>query len=292
MVQHNSKRGKPFYVNVHACLRKHQRKYGIVATTVDITEILEKETQLMQASKLSTLGEMATGIAHELNQPLSAIQIGTDFFRNMVKERKEISQEEMTLVSEQMAEQVVRAVHIINHLREFGRKSGIHKEKIDINKPLQGVFTLLGQQLKLRGIEVVTELAEHLPPIMADSNRLEQVFIDMVVNARDAIAEKRKQMPERDTENKLTIRSYQERNQVVVTINDTGIGISDDVKEKIFEPFFTTKKVGEGTGLGLSISYGIVKDYNGIIEVESQVGLGTTIKVAFPASDGDGHRRI
>jgi PAS domain S-box-containing protein len=287
MVQHRQKDGKPFYVNVHACLRKHQRKYGIVATTVDITKILEKETQLMQASKMSTLGEMATGVAHELNQPLSAIQIGTDFFRTMVKEGEEISQEEMKLVSEQMAQQVARAVHIINHLREFGRKAEIHKEKIDINKPLRGVFTLLGQQLKLRGIEVITDFGESLPPIMGESNRLEQVFIDIVVNARDAIEAKVEHSTEKPTDNILNIRSFQEKGQVVVTITDTGVGMTEDIMEKIFEPFFTTKKVGEGTGLGLSISYGTVKDYNGTIEVESQVGQGTTFKVAFPISDGN-----
>ena len=284
-VQHHRKDGSPFYVNVHACTRKRQRKYGIVATTVDITESLEKETQLLQASKMSTLGEMATGVAHELNQPLSAIQIGTDFFKNMVEQGEKIPDDELMLVSEQMAGQVARAVHIINHLREFGRKGEILKEKVNINKPLKGVFTLLEQQLKLRGIKIISEFTDNLPPIMGNSNRLEQVFIDLVVNARDAMEAKKREGIGIKTDNVLTVRTFQENGLVVVTIGDTGIGISEDIRDKIFEPFYTTKEVGEGTGLGLSISYGIVKDYNGSIDVESKIGEGTTFKISFPACE-------
>jgi PAS domain S-box-containing protein len=290
-VQHHRKNGHPFYVNVHACKRKRQRKYGIVATTVDITESLNKETQLMQASKMSTLGEMATGVAHELNQPLSAIQIGADFFRNMVKRGEEIPPEDLMLVSEQMAGQVARAVHIINHLRQFGRKAEIQKEKTDINKPLKGVFTLLEQQLTLRGINIVFDITDNLPPVMGESNRLEQVFIDLVVNARDAMEAKKMQMMGKQIDNTLTVRSFREDGRVVVTIADTGIGIEEDIRDKIFEPFFTTKKVGEGTGLGLSISYGIVKDYDGTIDVESEVGKGTLFKISFPACQEENNDR-
>jgi histidine kinase len=281
--QHRRKDGTPFYVNVYSCQSRRTRKYGIIATTVDITESLAKEAQLIQASKMSTLGEMATGVAHELNQPLSTIQIGTDVLRNMIKEGEKIPDTELALVSEQMAEQVARAVRIINHLRQFGRKAQIQPEKVDINKPLEGVFTLLSQQLKLRGIRLVLDLTEDLPPIMGDSNRLEQVFVDLVINARDAMEEKKKQLADSDLSTTLTVRSFKENSQVVVTITDTGTGIPDEIREKIFEPFFTTKTVGEGTGLGLSISYGIVKDYNGTIEVESEVGKGTTFKMTFPA---------
>jgi PAS domain S-box-containing protein len=256
---------------------------AILGNIVDITESLAKETQLIQASKMSTLGEMAAGIAHELNQPLSTIQIGTDFFRNMIKQGRKIPEDELALVSEQMAEQVARAVRIINHLREFGRKTDIQQERLDINKPLKGVFTLLSQQLKLRGIKVVLDLKDDLPPIMGDSIRLEQVFIDVVVNARDAMVEKKERLAGGSLENTLTIRNFHKDDQVVVTITDTGIGIPHEIQGRIFEPFFTTKEVGKGTGLGLSISYGIVKEYEGTIEVESEVGKGTTFKITFPA---------
>jgi PAS domain S-box-containing protein len=286
-VHHKRKDGESFYVDVHACKRGRSRKYGIIATTVDITESLAKETQLIQASKMSTLGEMATGVAHELNQPLTTIQIGADFIQGMNKEGKQIPDNVLALISEQMIEQVKRAVHIINHLREFGRKVEIQRERVDVNKPIHDVFTLLGRQLKLRDIKVVLDLSEDLPPITGDSIRLEQVFVDLINNARDAMEAKTKQATGVRLDNTLTVRSFQQDGQVVVTITDTGTGIPDNIIDKIFEPFFTTKNVGEGTGLGLSIGYGIIKDYNGTLEVKSKVGEGTTFKISFPAGEED-----
>jgi len=284
-VEHRRKDGTSFYVNVYASKSKGGRKHGVIAATVDITESLAKEAQLIHASKMSTLGEMATGVAHELNQPLSTIQIGADFFRNMARQGLQVPHEELALVSEQVSGQVERAVHIINHMREFGRKIEIQWEKVDINEPIRAVFALLSQQLKVQGIKIVLDLKDDLPPIIGDSNRLEQVFIDLVVNARDAMEEKKKQLTGSGLDNTLTVRSFQESGRVAVTIADTGTGISDHIKEKIFEPFFTTKEVGKGTGLGLSISYGIVKDYNGTIELESEADKGTTFKITFPACE-------
>jgi PAS domain S-box-containing protein len=278
-----TKTGETIWVSRRNTQIEYRGRPAILGNIVDITESLAKETQLIQASKMSTLGEMAAGVAHELNQPLSTIQIGTDFFRSMVKQGQKIPDDELALVSEQMAEQVKRAVRIINHLREFGRKTEIQRERVDINRPLNGVFVLLSEQLKLRGIKVVLDLKDDLPPIMGDSIRLEQVFIDVVVNARDAMEEKKERSAGGSPENTLTIRSFHEGGRVVVTISDTGTGIPDEIKDKIFERFFTTKGVGKGTGLGLSISYGIVKEYEGTIEVESGVGKGTTFKITFPA---------
>jgi len=286
-VRHRRKDGEPFYVNVYTRQTRKSGNYGIIATTVDITESLAKETQLIQAGKMSTLGEMATGVAHELNQPLSAIQIGADFFKTMTKEGKVIPREDLILVSEQMADQVARAVLIINHMRDFGRKSGAQGDRVNINRPIQGVFTLLTRQLEVRGIEIVLDLAEGLPNIVVDSNRLEQVFIDLVINARDAMEAKEELSLNSSTKNVLTVRSYRQDSQVVVTITDTGTGIPVKMREKIFEPFFTTKEVGGGTGLGLSISYGIVKDFGGTIEVESEEGKGTSFKIVFPACEDD-----
>ncbi|MCJ7618082.1 MAG: ATP-binding protein, partial [Desulfobacterales bacterium] len=135
----------------------------------------------------------------------------------------------------------------------------------------------LGQQLKLREIEVQLDLDDNIPHIMADNNKLEQVFINLVVNARDAIEEKGK------PGGKVSVRSFFEKGQVKVSVSDTGTGIPEDIIDKIFEPFFTTKEVGKGTGLGMSISYGIIKDYGGTIKVKSQVGLGTSFELEFPA---------
>jgi len=284
-VRHRKKDGSPFYVNVYACQTNRSREHGIIAASIDITESLAKEAQFIQASKMSTLGEMAAGVAHELNQPLSTIQIGLDFFVNMVKQGKEIPPEELALASKRMAEQIDRAVRIISHLRDFGRKTDMPRQKVDINRPIEGVFTLLGQQLKLKGIKIVLELEEELPSIIGDAHRLEQVFMNLILNARDAMVEERIEAGTKNSGHTLTVRSCQENGNVVVTIRDTGMGISPDREEKIFEPFFTTKEVGKGTGLGLSISYGIIKDFNGTIEVESEVGKGTLFRITFPACD-------
>ncbi|UCE82212.1 MAG: HAMP domain-containing histidine kinase, partial [Deltaproteobacteria bacterium] len=122
-----------------------------------------------------------------------------------------------------------------------------------------------------------------LPPIKGDRNRLEQVFLNLIMNARDALDEK-EELPAQEVTKKLRISSNTKGDKVVVTISDTGLGMSETVKEKIFEPFFTTKPVGKGTGLGLSISFGIVRDYDGIIEVESVEGSGTKFTIRFPAA--------
>jgi len=251
-------------------------KPAILGNIVDVTESRAKEAQLIQASKMSTLGEMATGVAHELNQPLSSIQLGADFFGNMAKQGRQIPPEELAYVSEQMTQQVARAVKIINHMRQFGRKAEIQREKVD---------ALLGEQLRVRGIKVKLNLEDDLPPVLADSNRLEQVFIDLVVNARDAMGDERARSDGETTENTLTVTTFQEHGKVAVTIADTGPGVPDGLKEKIFEPFFTSKEVGKGTGLGLSISYGIINDYDGTIELASDVEKGAAFKITFPACD-------
>jgi PAS domain S-box-containing protein len=281
-MQHWRKGMRPFHVNIYACRTGHSAKHGIIATTIDITESLAKEAQLIQASKMSTLGEMASGVAHEINQPLSAIQIGADFIENVATSNDEVPRAELEQVSRHMIEQVDRAVRIIKHLRAFGRKTEIKKEKVNINIPIQGIFTLLGQQLKLRGIEVVLDLAKNLAPIKGDANRLEQVFMDLVINARDSLEEKMRDFATGKVVTRLGIRSFQENGNVVITVWDTGTGIPNEIRDKIFEPFFTTKEVGRGTGLGLSISYGIIKDYGGTIEVESEEGKGSTFKITFP----------
>jgi len=178
---------------------------------------------------------------------------------------------------------VDRASLIINHLRQFGRKTDIRKVNVQLNDCISGTFTVLGRQLELHGIKVELDLDKELPSIKGDRNRLEQVFLNLIMNARDAMDEKEERAGQ-DVEKVLRISSKTAGDQVVVNVTDTGPGMSEAVKEKIFEPFFTTKPVGKGTGLGLSISFGIVRDYDGIIEVQSVEGRGTTFTISFPAA--------
>ena len=286
-VRHYKKGKKPFYVNVHSCPVFYGEKEAIIIVTTDITEMMEKDAQLIQACKMTSLGEMSAGIAHELNQPLNAINLGNAFLKKMIDENKEISEEDLHQIVHEAIHQVNRAAEIINRLREFGRKTEFVKEKMIINKPIRSVFAIIGRQLSLENIKVQLELEEALPPILAHTNRLEQVFFNLVSNARDAISQKQKAGAGSD-ERIIKIRSYPEDDRVAVTVSDTGIGIPDDSLDKVFEPFFTTKEAGKGMGLGLSIVYGIVKDYDGDIRVEGKEKGGATFKLTFPVAQDTG----
>jgi signal transduction histidine kinase len=167
-------------------------------------------------------------------------------------------------------------------VRDFARQSEPVRSRVNINNPINDVFKVLGHQLKVHDVEVELDLDPGIPDILAEHNRLEQVFINLVSNAIDAMDEKDKRPEISDKEKRLTIKSFAENNHACIKVTDTGIGMSEEVKNKIFEPFYTTKKVGKGTGLGVSISYGIIKDYKGSIEIESEVGKGTTFILTFP----------
>jgi len=151
-----------------------------------------------------------------------------------------------------------------------------------VNAVLNRSLEVFSQQLKLREIEVVKDLQDDLPNIMADSNRLEQVFINLLINARDAIEERWKDTDRKDAVKKIFLRTRATGSDVIIEVKDTGTGIPKSISDKIFEPFFTSKKVGMGTGLGLSISYGIVQDYYGAIRVKSREGKGAAFIIQFP----------
>ena len=162
---------------------------------------------------------------------------------------------------------------------------------MSINDPIREVFILLGSQMKISGVTIDLDLNESIPRISGDSNRLQQVFINLVLNARDAMIE-RQRPDEHDPLGRpkiLTIRSRVEGARVVVTVSDTGPGVPEALRTKIFEPFFTTKEVGEGTGLGLSISYGILKEHNATIEVESSYTQGASFRLTFPVLAEERH---
>jgi C4-dicarboxylate-specific signal transduction histidine kinase len=261
----------------------YRERNVIMVSTTDITEVVEKETQLIQAGKMTTLGVMAAGMAHEINQPLNVIQVCADFFLKMQKRGQAIEDEDLKTMANDIVANVDRAAGVIKHVRDFARQSELVHSKVKINDPIKDVFKVLGHQLKVHDIDVTLDLNPDIPDIMAEHNRLEQVFINLVSNAIDAMDEKSSQPGLENSPKQLFIKSFAENDQVVVHVNDTGGGMSEEVKNKIFEPFFTTKKVGKGTGLGVSISYGIVKDYGGSIEIDSEIGKGTTFKLRFPA---------
>jgi histidine kinase len=280
---HYKKGHKPLYVNLHACNITYKGQPAIVVASTDITEMIEKDAQLIQASKMKSLGEMSAGIAHELNQPLNAIKMGSDFLDLMVENNREIPPEHLREVVTEMSTQVDRAAEIINTLRAFGRKAELIMERLDINKPIQAVFTLVVRQFELDNIRIDLRLADTIVPIMAQDNRLQQVFFNLVTNARDSIAEKNERLPD-SRAGKIIIRTYQDGDWVIAEVEDDGIGIADGVRDKIFEPFFSTKDSSIDMGLGLAITYGIVKDYGGGIELISQDGMGAMFRLRFPVA--------
>ncbi len=284
-VRQINKEGEIIFVNIRISPSEYLGREVFLVTTSDITKRLMTEQQLIQASKMTTLGEMATGVAHELNQPLSVIKTASSFLSKKVKKNEKIKDEILGTLTEEIESHVDRASKIISHMREFGRKSEVSKERVQINETLNRAHEIFSQQLKLREIEVLKDYEENLPLILADSNQLEQVFINLLINARDAIEEKVNDVGHENGDKKIYLKTSYQGRMIKIEVRDTGKGIPQSILDKIFEPFFTTKKVGKGTGLGLSISYGIVQGYDGTIKVETEEGKGSNFIIMFPVPD-------
>lgn len=292
VIQHKRKDGSIFTVNFQATRGAYQGRMAIIAAVWDATEKLEKQARLIHSSKMSTLGEMATGIAHELNQPLYVIRLGCDYLDKRIRSGKELSNEDLRKILVELRGSVERSTRIINHLREFGRKSDDTKCPVDINQTIMNALNLMGKQLESNAILCDLKFDQSVPKILANANRLEQVFVNLLVNARDAILGKEDFSKTPSCEgggNFIKIQSVSEGSSVIIDFCDSGPGIPEHVKSKIFEPFYTTKKSGEGTGLGLAISYQIVREHKGSIEVVNMEQGGARFRLTFPAT-GSGDR--
>jgi C4-dicarboxylate-specific signal transduction histidine kinase len=241
-------------------------------------ELRDKQEQLVQAGKLATLGELTTGIAHELNNPLNNIGL---FVGNVI-DQLELGVEEAdkaTIVHEleRALEQVRKATEIISHLRTFGRAASVNLERVAVDDVIERSLSLMNEQLRLRQIVVELELAASDAVVRGNPIQLEQVFVNLLANARDALAD----APSRI----IRVASSVGSDLVSVSLADTGPGIPPDLQQRIFDPFFTTKEVGAGTGLGLSITYAIIKEHGGMISVESPPGEGASFLVELPLAD-------
>lgn len=287
-VRQVDKAGRTLFVDIWSSPCEYEDQHVLLVATNDITKRLETEQELIQAGKMATLGEMSTGIAHELNQPLSVIKTASDFLLKKINQDSDIDPAINLKLLSKINSNVDRASKIIEHMRHFARKSDLNFEIVNVNSILKRAHDIFSQQLKVRGIEVVWDLLEDIPMIKADPGRIEQVFINLLVNARDAIEEKHAETHAPVEHERITITTSKQANTIEVTVSDTGTGLPDDIKEKIFEPFFTTKEVGKGTGIGLSISYGIIKECKGNIDVFSDPDVGgATFTIRFPAAGDD-----
>jgi C4-dicarboxylate-specific signal transduction histidine kinase len=241
-------------------------------------ELRDKQEQLVQAGKLATLGELTTGVAHELNNPLNNIGLfmgnAVDLIELGTTDKGQILRE-----LDQAMQQVGKATGIISHLRTFGRAAPASREPVSMRQVIERALSLMQEQLRLREIEVTVDLGPEAPVVLGNPIQLEQVFINLLTNARDAVAN--------SASKEIRISASVGSGAVEVAFADTGTGIPPGLERRIFDPFFTTKEVGKGTGLGLSITYGIIKEHGGAISVVSPPGKGATFLIRLPLASLD-----
>ena len=281
-IRQKDKKGNPLFVDIRSSRTAYPEWEVLLVTTSDITQQLETEQQLIQASKMTTLGEMATGIAHELNQPLSVMKTASSFMLQKFESGGEVKKDILSNMLGKIDANVDRATNIISHMRQFARKSELDLESVDVNHVLALASEIFSEQMKVRGIRVDWNLADTLPLIRANPSRLEQVFVNVLINARDAIEERWGDVRVDPEDKAISITTSATGAQVSVEICDSGKGIDESIMDKIFEPFFTTKSVGSGTGLGLSISYGIVRECGGTIQAFNRQSGGACFTMQFP----------
>ncbi len=236
-------------------------------------ELREKQEQLVQAGKLATLGELTTGVAHELNNPLNNIGL---FIGNVI-DLIELGRADPQLILHELhnaMQQVHKATEIISHLRTFGRVAPVSREQVVVNQVIERAISLMHEQLRLRQIEIALDFPAGDVIVIGNAIQLEQVFINLLTNARDAMTG--------ITHKVITVTCTVQADVVDISFRDTGPGIPVGLEQRIFDPFFTTKEVGTGTGLGLSITYGIIKEHEGSIVVENHPGEGALFLIQLP----------
>ena len=244
----------------------------------NVSSRVKLEETLQQSEKLSSIGLLAAGVAHEVNTPLTGVSSYTQMLLGMIPET-----DPKHALLQKMQRQTDRASNIVGNLLNFSRTGNIvESAEIDVNKLLDDTLQLLEPQLRKSNVEVIKNYTEATPRVFGNGGKLQQVFTNLILNARDAII----------GGGRITLITAVSDGEVNIEVTDTGEGISEENLNKIFDPFFTTKGVGNGTGLGLAVSYGIVQEHAGTIEVQSENGNGTTFKLSFPATSKQRQRAV
>ena len=260
-------------VGIFSDLREHERMRQELAALREHEqmrrELEQAQRQVVQAEKIASLGRLAAGVAHEINNPLAGVLIYADMLLKEIKHKEQWRHD-----LEEIINQTLRCKQIVSRLLEFSRQSLEERVVFDVNEVIGHCVELLGRQALFHNIEIIQDLDTNLPRILGNPGELEQVFTNLIINAADAMG----------TKGRLTISSRPavKADQVILTFTDTGPGIAPAIKDKIFEPFFTTKPPGKGTGLGLSVVYGVVQRHGGNLEVESPSGGGAIFIIKLP----------
>jgi two-component system NtrC family sensor kinase len=255
-------------VSITPLVSKSGERIGRLLLFDDVTQRERMEEQMSQTEKLTSLGLLAAGVAHEVNTPLAVI---SNYIQMLAKQMPEGDPRQGII--DKIVKQTFRASEIVNNLLNFSRTGAAELADIDVNRVVEETLSLVAHPLKTSQIQIVKQLGATLPPVRGSANKLQQVFLNLFLNARDA-------MP---SGGMLEVRTAAHNGSVEVEVADTGAGIPREHIHRIFDPFFTTKATGRGTGLGLSVSYGIIKEHAGKIDVRSTPGKGTSFHVEFPA---------
>lgn len=263
--------GRRFVVNVSIAplVGKDRARLGRLILLDDITQRVRLEEQILQTEKLTSLGLLAAGVAHEVNTPLAVI---SNYIQMLAKQIPGEDPRQKTI--DRIVKQTFRASEIVNNLLNFSRTGGSEFQDLDLNSVLEETLTLVQHPFRTARVNVLRNYGKDLPRVLGSTTRLQQVFLNLFMNARDA-------MPEGGM---LEVRTGARNGSVEVEVTDTGIGIPLDHLNRIFDPFFTTKTSGRGTGLGLSVSYGIIKEHAGKVDVHSTPGKGTSFRLEFPVA--------
>lgn len=267
----SSRNGRYLVVNVSIAplVGKNSVRLGRLILMDDITQRTRLEEQLVQTEKLTSLGLLAAGVAHEVNTPLAVI---SNYIQMLAKQIPADDPRQRTI--ERIVKQTFRASEIVNNLLNFSRAGSIEFSEVDVNSVLEETLTLVQHPFRTARVNVIKNYTDHLPLVLGSSTRLQQVFLNLFMNARDA-------MPNGGM---LEVRTAAHNGSVAIEVTDTGTGIDAENLKRIFDPFFTTKTSGRGTGLGLSVSYGIIKEHAGKVDVQSTPGKGTSFRLEFPVA--------
>ncbi|HOA83058.1 MAG TPA: DUF3365 domain-containing protein [Thermodesulfovibrio thiophilus] len=259
--------GKYYFIHLYPIFDDSGKVIKVVHYVKDITEKRKIEDQMRITEKLAAIGQLSAGLAHEINNPLGGIRL---CFNNLISTKMDEETKKMHI--EVINHGLIKIQQIIKQLLDFSKQTELVKSSVPINSLVENVLKLTEYLISKNGITVIRKLSQDIPEIMVDSNKIEQVFLNIVLNAIQAMDGRQKI---------LTIESYMKNDRCFISFTDTGHGIPESILPKIFDPFFTTKPVGQGTGLGLSVSKSIVEQHNGRILVETSKA-GTTFIVELP----------